>query len=214
MDLDELDKRLKTAEGLWDNLTIRGPGWAGDSQQGFIFNPRQGGVVTAGGVTTCFPITLVFSGIVMDCGCQLGAISTDVSVNGTFNLTSCVVVEGVGIEWGLFAAGTIHQVTYPNPDCSGVPTAADAQLSIDVQFIFATNTWIVNYQGSAVTASIFVLQGSGVSSSLPTTVTNTMSCGTTGGYPGGFFAGYTSIAGGSLFGFGSGHGGSVTISRT
>ncbi len=206
--------RVTRIERIFDNLTIRGPGWSGDSEQGFMFNPiaHEAAPVQFG----CIPITLTFSGIIMNCGCQEGTISTDVSVNGAFNLTSCVQITGSGTEWSTIAGGTVHQDFYGGaPLCTGgVFISGNAQLQIDVQFILATNTWIVNYAGSAVTASIFVLQGSGVSPTLPVTITNSMSCGTTGGFPGGFFAGFTSIAGGSLFGFGSGHGGSVTISRT
>lgn len=36
----ELDRRISIAESRWSNLTISGPGWAGDSEHGFIFNPE------------------------------------------------------------------------------------------------------------------------------------------------------------------------------
>ncbi len=64
--------RITRIERIFDNLTIRGPGWSGDSEQGFMFNPIPIEEALPQLVIPCDKImTVTFHGVTFPLGCSL-----------------------------------------------------------------------------------------------------------------------------------------------
>ncbi len=150
--LQNLDAQLRIAQQRWDNLTVRGPGWAGDSEQGFIFNPRQRGVAPTIAAATCAntAISISFSGIQFDCGCVAPTNDTpsetesiniiDASaLNSTFTLANTFTVGAscifdltipviISANWDRFTLGCVPDTALAQADITVLLNNGDIPL--------------------------------------------------------------------------------------
>jgi hypothetical protein len=85
----DLEDRLIKAERIWANLNIVGPGWAGDVDEGFTFNPQNPSTKPSLKVDCLKPtIQVTISGVTICSSLPPGYNIT--GVNGTFILPNVV----------------------------------------------------------------------------------------------------------------------------
>lgn len=125
---DAIADRIEKAKSTWGGLTIRGLGWAGDSEQGFIFNPEVETAAAAGAAFRSCPntssMTLVLSGISFPCGCHTAAGGTSFrfdtpNINGTYIKNLEFAIPGVESAWDIpTATGTMHSHSFSDTACT------------------------------------------------------------------------------------------------
>lgn len=120
--LGDIEERITRAEARWKNLSIIGPGWAGDSAQGFTFNPREGGGVTTAPIGPCTPVRIVFGGVNF---CTFACISRiDPSAEpASFDMFSMINFNGNPLTTTVFDIGNdlcLHEITASSSGPLGV----------------------------------------------------------------------------------------------
>jgi hypothetical protein len=187
--IEEINTLTEELLYQFDELSVRGSGWSGNTRRGFMYDPTDLAGVSVVGFTPgpppppvstcptdCPVLTLNFAGVSFSCGCD----AFDQHVTGAgpfffgpgFNGTNLVVGSTSGSTWAMNYANLAVEYMVNWSDCEDTADIGGG-VGLAVQCVTGGG-WTVS-AGIGGSTAPYLFQGS-ATGSLPITIPNSLTC--------------------------------------